>query len=76
VVHIYEHRCAFCGVRMLTSDGHTAVDAAHVIPWSINNDLTTDFTDTTRIFLIFFREIRVWKKQSLPLPYHPDSPQI
>jgi len=32
------HRCAFCGVRMLTSDGHTAVDAAHIIPWNISHD--------------------------------------
>jgi putative restriction endonuclease len=38
VVRIYDHRCAFCGVRMLTSDGRTAVDAAHIIPWSINHD--------------------------------------
>ena len=38
VVRIYEHRCAFCGVRMLTSDGRTAVDAAHIIPWSISHD--------------------------------------
>jgi putative restriction endonuclease len=38
VVRIYNHRCAFCGVRMLTSDGHTAVDAAHIIPWSVNHD--------------------------------------
>jgi putative restriction endonuclease len=32
------HRCAFCGVRMLTSDGRTAVDAAHIIPWSLNHN--------------------------------------
>lgn len=38
VVRIYNHRCAFCGVRMLTSDGRTAVDAAHIIPWSISHD--------------------------------------
>jgi putative restriction endonuclease len=38
VVRIYNHRCALCGVRMLTSDGHTAVDAAHIIPWSISRD--------------------------------------
>jgi len=34
VVIAYSHRCAFCGIRMLTIDGHTAVDAAHIIPWS------------------------------------------
>lgn len=38
VVRIYDHRCAFCGVRMLTSDGRTAVDAAHIIPWSISHN--------------------------------------
>lgn len=34
VVTAYEHRCAVCGVRMLTADGHTVVDAAHIKPWS------------------------------------------
>jgi putative restriction endonuclease len=34
VVGAYQHRCALCGVRVLTSIGHTAVDAAHIIPWS------------------------------------------
>jgi len=43
VVRIYDHRCAFCGVRMLTTDGHTAVDAAHIIPWSRSHE-TVNFT--------------------------------
>ena len=34
----YDHRCALCGVRMLTADGHTAVDAAHIVPWSISHN--------------------------------------
>jgi putative restriction endonuclease len=38
VVRIYEHRCALCGVRMLTADGHTAVDAAHIIPRRVSHD--------------------------------------
>ncbi len=38
VVRVYDHRCAFCGVRMLTVDGHSAVDAAHIIPWSISHN--------------------------------------
>lgn len=38
VVRLYDHRCAFCGVRMLTVDGHSVVDAAHIIPWSINHN--------------------------------------
>lgn len=38
IVTAYEHRCAFCGIRMLTADGHTAVAAAHIIPWSVSHD--------------------------------------
>ncbi len=38
VVRIYEHRCAFCGLRILTVDGRTAVDAAHVVPWRLSHD--------------------------------------
>jgi putative restriction endonuclease len=45
VVRIYDHRCAFCGVRMLTSDGHTAVDAAHIIPWSRSHETVTFTVD-------------------------------
>src|SRR5215510_7855323 len=36
VVTAYDHRCAVCGVRMLTADGHTVVDAAHIKPWSVS----------------------------------------
>lgn len=36
VVTAYDHRCAVCGVRMMTADGHTAVDAAHIKPWSVS----------------------------------------
>ncbi|PKO13400.1 MAG: HNH endonuclease [Chloroflexi bacterium HGW-Chloroflexi-10] len=38
VVKLYQHRCAFCGIRMLTVDGHSAVEAAHIIPWHVNHD--------------------------------------
>jgi len=38
VVTTYNHRCALCGVRMVTPDGHTAVDAAHIKPWSISKN--------------------------------------
>lgn len=34
----YHHRCAFCGVRVITADGHSVVDAAHVIPWSVGHN--------------------------------------
>jgi hypothetical protein len=37
-VRIYDHRCAFWGLRWLTSDGRTVVDAAHIVPWSIIHD--------------------------------------
>lgn len=30
----YFHRCALCGIRIVTPEGHTAVDAAHIVPWS------------------------------------------
>lgn len=41
VVMAYDHRCALCGVRIITPEQHTAVDAAHIIPWSKcqNDDL-------------------------------------
>jgi putative restriction endonuclease len=34
VVSTYDHRCALCGVRIITPEGHTVVDAAHIVPWS------------------------------------------
>lgn len=38
VVTAYDHRCSFCGIRMRTPDGHTAVDGAHIIPWSVSQN--------------------------------------
>jgi putative restriction endonuclease len=38
IVSLYEHRCALCGIRMLTPDGHTVVEAAHIKPWSEGRD--------------------------------------
>ena len=38
IVTLYEHRCALCGIRMLTPDGHTVVEAAHIKPWSEGHD--------------------------------------
>ena len=38
IVTAYTHRCALCGARILTSDGHSAVDAAHIIPWSVSRN--------------------------------------
>lgn len=38
IVTIYEHRCAICGIRIRSEEGHTIVDAAHIKPWSISHD--------------------------------------
>jgi putative restriction endonuclease len=38
VVSAYDHRCAFCGIRIRTHDGHTVVDGAHIIPWAVTQN--------------------------------------
>jgi putative restriction endonuclease len=38
IITLYSHRCALCGIRMLTPEGHTIVDAAHVKPWKDSYD--------------------------------------
>jgi len=38
IVKLYEHRCALCGIRILTPEGHTVVEAAHIVPWSKSRD--------------------------------------
>lgn len=38
IVKLYQHRCALCGIRMLTLEGHTIVEAAHIVPWSKSQD--------------------------------------
>jgi putative restriction endonuclease len=38
VATVYQHRCAFSGLRMVTADGHTAVEAAHIVPWSVSHN--------------------------------------
>ena len=38
ITTVYDHRCALCGIRMLTPEGHTAVDAAHIIPWAVSHN--------------------------------------
>ena len=38
IITLYSHRCALCGIRMLTPEGHTIVEAAHIKPWSISYD--------------------------------------
>jgi len=34
VIKAYDHHCALCGVRIITPEQHTVVDAAHIVPWS------------------------------------------
>jgi putative restriction endonuclease len=38
IVQLYDHRCAMCGIRMITPDGHTIVEAAHIKPWALSRD--------------------------------------
>lgn len=38
IMTLYSHRCALCGIRMLTPEGHTIVEAAHIWPWSESAD--------------------------------------
>ncbi|MDW7773767.1 MAG: HNH endonuclease [Desulfobulbaceae bacterium] len=38
IVTLYDHRCALCGIRIRTLDGHTVVEAAHIIPWRESQD--------------------------------------
>jgi putative restriction endonuclease len=34
----YDHRCALFDIRILTPEGHTAADAAHIVPWSASQN--------------------------------------
>jgi len=38
VVTAYDHRRSMCGIRVRTLDGHTVVEAAHIVPWSETRD--------------------------------------
>lgn len=38
VVKAYDQRCALCSIKVRTPDGHTLVEAAHIIPWSETRD--------------------------------------
>ena len=42
IMSAYNHHCAFCGLKVLTPDGHTAADAAHIIPWSKTHNDAVD----------------------------------
>ena len=38
VRHLYDYQCAVCGLRIITPDGSSPVDAAHLIPWGKTHD--------------------------------------
>lgn len=38
IVRLYNYTCAACRLRIITLDGKTAVDAAHIIPFSESHD--------------------------------------
>ena len=38
IIKAYDHRCAICGGRIVTADGHTAVAVAHIIPWRYSHN--------------------------------------
>src|SRR5205085_6153280 len=38
IMKLYDYTCAACRLRIITLDGGSAVDAAHIIPFSISHD--------------------------------------
>ncbi len=38
IVKAYGHKCSFCGIRMVTVEQHTVVEAAHIIPWHVSKN--------------------------------------
>jgi putative restriction endonuclease len=38
IVELYDHRCAICGIKLLTPDGRSATSAHHIIPWRTSKD--------------------------------------
>jgi putative restriction endonuclease len=38
IIKNYDKRCALCGVRIITPEGRSVVDAAHIVPWSKSKD--------------------------------------
>ncbi len=38
ITFAYNHRCCLCGLRILTVEGHTVVDASHIVPWSLSQN--------------------------------------
>lgn len=38
IVKAYAHRCVMCGIRLVTDEGRTVAEAAHIIPWSVSHN--------------------------------------
>lgn len=38
IMTAYDHRCVLCGIRLLTLEGQTAANAAHIVPWSLTHN--------------------------------------
>lgn len=38
IVKLYDHRCAICGIKLITPEGHSAVKGVHIVPWRISKD--------------------------------------
>lgn len=38
MVRLYDHRCAICGIKLMTPEGQTAVKGVHIVPWHISKD--------------------------------------
>jgi putative restriction endonuclease len=38
VVQAYNHTCAICSIRIITPEGYTVVEAAHIVPWSMSRN--------------------------------------
>jgi putative restriction endonuclease len=38
IMRLYDYTCAACRFRLVTLDGTTAVDAAHIVPFSVSQD--------------------------------------
>jgi len=77
VVIAYTHRCALCGIRVMTADGHTAVDAAHIIPWRVSyNDVPSNGLALCRLCHWAFDEGLISISQSYILLMSPQLSSI
>ncbi len=38
IQRLYDHTCAFCGFRIITPTGATALEAAHIVPFSMSRN--------------------------------------